>query len=133
MTIGPRLRERREAELLSQFFQLRQQIYQWSPQAVGPQSGPSRAPVGPRARGDRTTAEDAIFLPCLMLVASKRRRSTHRTDMNRFRFALALHILDICSYHPGMGIYEHVRASAGDAQCRLAQQLLVPSEFWVRL
>lgn len=67
------------------------------------------------------------------MLASKRRRSTHRTDMNRFRFALALRILDICSYHPGMGIYEHVRASAGDAQCRLAQQLLVPSEFWVRL
>ena len=43
MNIGPRLRERREAELLSQFFELRQQIYQWSPQArapVGPQSGP---------------------------------------------------------------------------------------------
>lgn len=35
----------------------------------------------------------------------------------------------IIIYHPGMGIYEHVRASAGDAQCRLAQQLLVPSEF----
>lgn len=39
MNIAPRLRERREAELLSQFAQLRQQIYQWSPQA--------RAPVGP--------------------------------------------------------------------------------------
>ena len=151
MNIAPRLRERREAELLSQFAQLRQQIYQWSPQArapVGPQSGPIRA------RGDRVSLWPAFCIEhSIIILISKYFEPQQRmpffchawcwlhprggdqhieqiwTDLGLPWPCIFWTFAHIIIYHPGMGIYEHVRASAGDAQCRLAQQLLVPSEF----